>query len=202
MKIGQVILSWIVTLLYFALLGEVAYLVLIFVPGAIIPCIALETVITLILLVEIVKRLSDDTMIVLSFVGYPFKVYSPKNEHGIWDTGFVPAYPPGLVTAHELPIDVLIIPFQSNGATTKERKGIDDDGNEVVLEAETPVTVLSELTLGLPETIEALRSIIQDVGILGGPKRQKLNAFEIVNYFKDYDKTGELKVDPRLVPRI
>lgn len=194
MKLGQIVLSIIVVLLYIITLGALAFVTSLYAQGALWACLLFETVITLRILARTFRALATDTMILLSFLGDPIRLYSPRNSHGIFGTGLVIPFPPGLVKPHVLPIDAFDVPFASSGASTKRDTRQDKITGEKVIEPMTPVTVFVQVTMQLPDNLPDMTIIVQELGILDEEHGDDLSHRENLGFYSGYkDGLPDLK---------
>ncbi len=201
MKPSQIALSVIVVLLYVVTLGALAVATSHYVRGALWACLLFETVITLRIFASTLRSLTTNTMILLSFLGDPIRLYSPRNSHGILGTGLVVPFPPGLVKANVLPIDAFDVPFASSGASTKKDTFVDPLSGKDITEPMTPVTVFIQVTMQLPDNLPDMTIIAQELGILNDEHGDDLSHRENLKFYSGH-KDGVPDLQDLKVPCI
>lgn len=157
MKTPQVALSWSLVLVFVLVAVIGSNLCWHWGMGMFIAWLIFLATIIGITLSESVYLLRPDIMVMASFLGNAYEVYSPlPGRNNGYFGGIVIIFPPVLAQGQILPITGFSMPFSTNAANTKKKGG----------EPITPVTVFVELTLRLPNEIKGLRTFVQAIPVI------------------------------------
>lgn len=153
-----------------------------------------------IILYESVYFLRPDTMILASFLGTPYKVYSPlKDDDPGWLGGIIIIFPPFLAVGQFFPITGIEVPLESSSAITDDVTA--DSGKGLSRDPATPVTVFARLMIQLPTDIEKLRQFVQAIPVIQNYWNLMAET-EMEFLVRIEPTTGKPDIKPRKVPCI
>ncbi len=160
----------------------------------------LMVVVLLAVLYNTFYQLQSDTMIIRVYIQNIFSVassYPQSGYEGLWGSGFVPVFPPGLAHAYTLPLTLLTIPFPRIEAITDEDRS--DPANPI---PSLPVLISLYISFRLNPELAAQKQFMRVIPIIE-PFSKDFTVEHEVEFFDRTDPvTGKIEYVPKLCPCI